>query len=172
MTPRLGRLGLLCGLLAVVLAVVVGFQLRAGSPALAPPPRESSSYASYASAFLPLVQDALRQGEALAALGISKDRNLLRIAQHQQATQAALAAADAWLAAHPPPAEATAAVMAYRSGADLLRAAMDEARTGLVSLDFARVAAATSTVQSSVATLRQAVALLMEDASPVPLPPP
>lgn len=169
MTPHLARIGLLCGLLAAVVVVLVGFQLRSGSPALPPPPGKASSYAS---AFLPLVRDALAQGEALAALGVSKDRNLLHIGQQQQAMQAALAAADAWLASHPPPAEAEAAVVSYRSGADFLRSAMDEARAGLVSLDFARVAEATSTVQRGVAALRQTISLLTTDATPAPHLPP
>lgn len=158
-------------LLAALIAIVAGvYLLRPGSPAGTPmPPGEPSTYAS---SFLPLLHEALTQGEALAALGVSKDRNLLRIAQQQQAMQAALAAADAWLVANPTPDEAAAAVSAYRSGEDLLRSAMNEARAGFVGLDFARVTAATVTVQHGVAALQQAVALLSGAATPRPPMPP
>lgn len=127
----------------------------APSPAIATPALATSS-----AEFLPLLERAAAEANALVSLGDSRERNLFRIRAAQAAMSAALADTDAWLAAHPPAAENEAAVVSYRDGAASIREAMTEAQAGFLRLDFERVARATETMREGEAALRHAIALL------------
>lgn len=110
-------------------------------------------------AFRPLLQRASTQADVLAALGEEKERNLIRIRTEQNAMVAALADADAWVAANPG-SESEPAVAAYRAGTDAIRAAMDEAQAGFLSFDFDRVSRAYITLDAGAAALHRALGLL------------
>jgi hypothetical protein len=149
-------------LLAVVLVglVILGPR-RAGTPAYAPPLAIATPEADpFRSRFRPLVERAASAATALVTLGESRERNLLRIRAAQTEMNAALDAADAWLATHPVPAADEPAVAAYREGASSIRAAMAEALAGFLHFDFDRVAQATQAMESGAEMIDEAAEAL------------
>lgn len=124
------------------------------SPAASPSP----SYSTHE--FLPLLQRASEQADHLVALGMSRERNLLRIYAEQSTMLSALADADAWLAAHPANQDDPATV-AYHAGAADIRSAMEEAQAGFLRFDFERVARANDTLQAGARSLHQAIDLFI-----------
>lgn len=134
-----------------------------GYPAQAPPAAIATPAASaWRAGFLPLLEAVAAEAERLAEMGESRERNLLRIRAGQDAMNAALADADAWLAAHPPDEPNEAAIASYRDGSTAIREAMAEARAGFLRLDFDRVARATETMREGETALRHALTLLAE----------
>lgn len=124
----------------------------------------------YASALAPRLSAAADQAAALAALGERRSRNLLEIRSAQSRMEETLAAVDTIAAAGPPPASAVSAVASYRSGAALVRDAMDEAQAGFLQFDWDRVATAYEDLDAGAAQLRRARDQLSDDvvASPAP----
>lgn len=98
-------------------------------------------------------------------MGESRERNLLRIRAGQEAMTASLAAADAWLAMHPPAASDDLAIATYRNGAAAIRKAMAEAQAGFLRFDFDRVARATATLNAGAVELALASEILTERVS-------
>lgn len=129
-------------------------------PLLGSPATLATPSANGKATLFPLVVHAASQAGALAEMGESRERNLLRINAGQQAMTGALADVDAWLAAHPSEIDSIAAVTAYRDGATSVREAMAEAQSGFLRLDFDRVARATEMMREGEAALNEAVALL------------
>jgi hypothetical protein len=138
-------------------------------PAPASPRAGTAAPDALRTEFLPLLQRTLATAETLVAMGDSRERNLLVIHERQSAMLEALAAADAWVTANPKAADAPA-VASYQEGAREIRGAMDDARDGLLHLDFGEVARATTTMKQGATALREAVTLLAakpsDDASP------
>lgn len=124
----------------------------------------SATSDAFGAEFAPLLQRAAANAATLVTIGEAKERNLLRIHAAQQEMNASLAAADAWLAAHVPPAADEPAVAAYQHGAAAIRLAMNEAQAGFLRFDFARVARATTTMRQGAADLNTALTLLDEPA--------
>lgn len=116
--------------------------------------------ADFRAGFRPLLERAASDAGVLLNLGESRERNLLRIRAGQEAMSNSLAAADAWLVAHPPAAADEPAIEAYRDGAAAIRKAMEEAQAGFLRFDFDRVAVATETMWQGAAALERAMALL------------
>ncbi len=160
--------GAIAGIVIVCLiAGAIGVRF-VGSPADSPTPGQPSSPVMATSAdtfragFLPLLEQAAANAQALVAMGESRERNLLRIRAAQEAMSSSLAAADAWLADQQPPAPVEPAIAAYRPGAAAIRTAMSEAEAGFLRLDFDRVVRATVTLRQGAADLARAVGLLQE----------
>lgn len=78
-----------------------------------------SAEETFPTAFLPLVERAVSDAGVLVATGEARERNLLRIREQHEAMLESLAAADAWLAAHPPPPAFMLAATAYQDGATI-----------------------------------------------------
>lgn len=116
-------------------------------------PVTAATDAAFRVAFLPIVERATAQARVLVAMGEDRERNLFLIRREQEVMLSRLAATDAWLAAHPPPAAFVPASEAYRDGASTIRAAMDEAQAGLLRFDFERVARATDTMNEGLSAL-------------------
>jgi hypothetical protein len=156
----------LAGVITLVIGLTVfqasSLQLAGDADVVKEPPVLIGSLAASAfrTEFLPLLERAEEQAGELVEMGKARDRNLFRVRAEQEAMTAALADADAWLAAHPPSAADAPAVDAYRNGASAIREAMNEAQAGFLHLDFDRVAAATVTMQSGHSALEQAIGLL------------
>jgi hypothetical protein len=149
----------LLGLLTASALLVTA--LRPGtSPVAVPRAIATPGDSSFRGAFRPFLDRATAQARELVTMGDARERNLLRLRAGQDAMNAALDEADAWLAAHPPPVSDAAAIDAYRDGAKHIRTAMAEAQAGFLRLDFARVAAATVTMRSGLAALERASAAL------------
>lgn len=139
------------------------------TPAPETPPVSTADPEALRAEFLPLLQQALATADMLVAMGDARERNLLVIHARQSAMLEALAAVDTWLDANPDAAGMPAAIV-YRDGAREIRAAMDEARDGLLHLDFGEVAHATTTMRQGVAALRQALMMLSEAPASVATP--
>jgi hypothetical protein len=121
---------------------------------------ETPEPGSFRAGFRPLIERAAASADALVTMGDARERNLLRLHAGQDAMNVALADADTWLITHPPPAADVPAVAAYHRGAAAIRSAMDEAQSGFLQVDFARVARATETMREGAAQLARAVNLL------------
>ena len=158
-------------LIAGVLAVRMPRPSGGASPSGAPASPTAAVFESTFSAdFLPLVELAVADASVLVATGEARERNLLRIRGQQGAMLESLAAADAWLAEHPPPPAFVPAATAYHDGATKIRDAMDEAQAGFLRFDFDRVARATDMMKQGDSALRLAAARLRAADSTTPLP--
>jgi hypothetical protein len=161
---QLSRIVLLIALLGAIAAAVIRIDsTRTAITLLRPPsslPLVTATSDSFRSGFLPLLDRAAAQADALVAMGDARERNLVSIHSAQDAMNAALQDADDWLASHPAPPSDETAVAAYRRGAAAVRAAMDEALAGFLHLDFGRVARATETMRQGAADLNRAIASL------------
>lgn len=159
--PRPARAAV--ALIAVATLVLAGMLLAqppGGGPTRLPAPAASpASPEAFASGFREHLARALTAGDALVAIGARRERNLLTVAQGQSAMNAALDETDAWLAGQAIAAE-DPAVAAYRAGAAQIRAAMADAQRAFLRFDWDGVAAATRELDSGVAQLREAQALL------------
>jgi hypothetical protein len=129
-------------------------------PAPAEAPLAVASPASFRAGFRPLLERATAAANDLVAMGDARERNLLHIRDGQEAMEAALAEADAWLATHLPSPADEPMVAVYRHGAAAIRTATAEAQAGFLRFDFERVARATETMRSGAADLARATALL------------
>jgi hypothetical protein len=163
-------------LIALVSAIVlIGSPRRASAPPVTAPnslatPAAPADLTTFRAGFLPLLERAAANADALVAMGEARERNLLRIHAAQDAMNAALQDADDWLTSHPAPATDAPAVAAYRHGEAAIRTAMDEALAGFLRFDFARVARATETMRDGASSLQRALALLQpEAAAPAPV---
>lgn len=120
-------------------------------------PAAATTDAAFRAGFLPLVEQVAAEARVLLAMGEDRERNLFVIRRQQEVMLERLAAADAWLGANPPPPAFVPAAAAYREGANAIRAAMEEAQSGLLRFDFDRVSRATDTLEDGSSALDLAV---------------
>lgn len=161
MTRRIVALGigLFCAA-ALLLGLWVAAPMGDDAPPLlaaSPVPIEASAFRA---GFLPLLHDAVAKARELVVIGETREHNLFRIRAEQDAMETALAAADVWVTAHPPPPGDELAVAAYREGAAAIRLAMQEGQAGFLRFDFDRVARATETLEQGAAAVERARGLL------------
>lgn len=160
-----GRRTAIVGVAIVCLIAGIVAMRYVGMPADSPVPGKPSSPVAATSAdtfragFVPLLAQAAANAQVLVAIGESRERDLVRIYAEQEAMANSLAAADAWLASHQPPAPDEPAIAAYLHGAAAIRKAMSEAQAGFLRFDFERVARATETLHAGSASLQRALEL-------------
>jgi hypothetical protein len=141
----------------------LGGRPEVGSPV--PPQRE---LAPDEAAFYAFVEPRLRaltaEVNAAAELGQSKSRNLFAFQRHGAQIRDLSDELDGYLAEHVPPPRFAAAIAQYRQGVAAVRQAMGEAQSGLLRLDWTRVATAIP-VMSSGATDVSAALIQLENAA-------
>ncbi|MFT4041342.1 MAG: hypothetical protein QM692_24380 [Thermomicrobiales bacterium] len=162
--PRPARLAALVLVVAALLAALGGLATRWQGPddspaSLTSPGAITATPGAFAGAFREHLARVQAAGETLVEIGARRDRNLLTVAQGQSAMTSALAETDAWLAGQAF-APDDPAVAAYRAGATQIRAAMADAQSAFLRFDWDGVAAATQELDSGVAQIRAAQALL------------
>lgn len=147
-------------LLLVVALTGLGFALN---PRQSPPPARvegtPTTAGTFAVAFLEHLRTVQVAAAALIDLGERRERNLLVVGQRQSAMNAALDATDTWLAqqtAH----QENPAVVAYRSGAALIRQAMADAQSAFLRFDWDGIATANITLKQGAAAMSVAEDLL------------
>lgn len=160
----------LVGALALVAFIAASVPQEDGVRRAPSPLGVSTRSDAFRAGFGPLLERAATNAAELVTIGETKERNLLRIHAAQEAMNASLADADAWLGDHVPPSPDQPAVAAYRRGADTIRQAMDEAQAGFLHFDFARVALATESMRQGAADLDAARVVLTGPAEPLATP--
>jgi hypothetical protein len=148
--------------LLLLLLIVAG--LAMGLSARAPGPTSTVNGAltdssSFAEGFLAQLSNVQVAAGGLVELGESRERNLLIVGQRQSAMNAALNATDAWLTQHAGH-EGDPSVMAYRTGARLIRQAMSDAQSAFFRLDWDEIARANVTLQAGADEISAAVSQL------------
>ena len=119
----------------------------------------STDSPSFAEGFLEQLSIVEAAANALVELGVSRERNLLIVGQRQSAMNAALDSTDTWLTQHAAH-ESDPAVIAYRTGAILIRQAMSDAQSAFFRLDWDDIAAANVTLQLGADQVTAAVSEL------------
>jgi hypothetical protein len=148
---------LLLFLALVVSGLVIALSLRVPGP---PPTADHiSSAPTFTEGLREHLQDVQAAADALVELGETRERNLLVVRQRQSAMNAALDATDAWLAQHNEH-EDDIAVVAYRSGAALIRKSMSEAQSAFFRFDWDGIAAANVTLQDGAHLITEAISHL------------
>lgn len=140
-----------------------GSEPQVGSPV--PPQRP---LAPDEAAFYAYVDPRLRalnaEVSAAAELGRSKSRNLFAFQRHGTRIRDLSDELDGYLAEHAPPPRFAAAIAQYRQGIAAVRQAMDEAQSGLLRLDWSRVATAIPVMSGGAAEVNAALIQLEQAA--------
>lgn len=133
-----------CAMVLLMLAWRSGWS--GGEPQVGSPVLPQQPLAPDEAAFYAFVDPRLRalnaEVSAAAELGQSKSRNLFAFQRHGTRIRDLSDELDGYLAEHAPPPRFAAAIAQYRQGIAAVREAMDDAQSGLLRLDWQRVATA------------------------------
>lgn len=105
------------------------------------------------------LDSATEQARELVRLGETKSRNLSQITKEQGQMGDRFAEIDALIASGTLPASMQPAIDAYQSGSTTIREAMDNAKSGLLTLNFDKVKRATQQLKDGVQSLSEATRL-------------
>ena len=172
---RLGLFGV--SLLLLLTAATILASSRPGLSSrplqvLTPPAAPPETEALYAQELETRLGTAAAEARSLVDLAERRSRNLLEIRAAQRRMEDKLDAVDAFASAHPTPAPFASTLDNYRSGANSIRAAMAEAQSGFLRLDWERVASAYDQLATGADRLRDAHEQLVRSQAAAPTTPP
>lgn len=166
--PRRSRFWLVTAVAAAIAMVLIVVTWRAGWPGSEPDvgtpvsPRQelSPDEAAFYAYLDPRLRALTVEASAAAELGRSKSRNLFAFQRHRNRIRDLSSEIDRYLQEHATPPRFAKAINQYRQGIAAVRQAMDEAQTGLLRLDWERVATAIPVMTSGAGDLSNALVQL------------